>query len=83
MNVNMMQSPPCSACIIHTLTQLKEGDVIEPAGSGKRFTKRAGLIVAPDVEACEWIKAKVGADFFNEHVVRILHAYPERFSRKY
>ena len=64
-----------------TFIKLKEGDVIEPAGSGKTFIKWAGLLVAPDMEACEWMKANVGIEFFNEYVVRILHASPERFYR--
>jgi hypothetical protein len=82
MHVNMTQPPHCSTWIIRALAQLKEGDVIEPPGSGKTFTKWAGLLVAPDMEACEWIKTNVGAEFFNEHVARILHASPERFYRK-
>jgi hypothetical protein len=44
--------------------------------------KWAGLLVAPDMEACEWMKANVGIEFFNEYVVRILHASPERFYAK-
>jgi len=82
MHANMTQPPQCSTWIIQALAQLKEGDVIDPPGSGKTFTKRAGLIVAPDMEACEWIKANIGAEFFNEHVVRILYASPERFYGK-
>ena len=65
---------------IRTLSQMKEGDVFEI--SGKTFTKWAGLIVAPDMEACELIKANAGDEFFNKYVVRILHASPERFSIK-
>ena len=77
MHVNMTQSTQFSK----TFIQLKEGDVIKPAGSGKTFIKWAGLLVAPDMEACEWMKANVGIEFFNEYVVRILHASPERFYR--
>ena len=78
MHVNMTQPPQVSK----VFSQLKEGDVIEPAGSGKTFMKWAGLLVAPDMEACEWMKANVGIEFFNEYVVRILHASPERFYTK-
>lgn len=78
----MTQTPQCSTWVIHKITQLKDGDTFELAGSGKMFTKRAGSIVAPDMEACEWIKTNIGTDFFNEHVVRILQASPERFCRK-
>ena len=62
------------------LTQLKEGDVFEL--NGKTFTKWAGLLVAPDMESCELIKANISAEFFNKYVIRILHASPERFSIK-
>jgi hypothetical protein len=60
------------------LTQLKEGEVFELGG--KTFTKWAGLLVAPDMEACELIKSNVSEEFFNKYVIRILHASPERFS---
>ena len=73
---------PCIAWFVYTFTQLKEGNAFEPTGSGKTFTKRAGLIVAPDMEACEWIKTTIGPEFFNDRVIRILNACPERFSRK-
>jgi hypothetical protein len=82
MHANMMQTTQCILWIVSTLTQLKEGAAFEPAGSGKTFIKRAGLIVAPDMEAWEWMKANAGTEFFNERVVRILHASPERYSRK-
>ena len=73
---------PKDDCIILKFAQLKEGDRFEPMGSGKIFTKWAGLLVAPDMEACELIKANGSAEFFNKHVVRILYASPERFSIK-
>ena len=60
--------------------QLKESDVIEL--NGKTFTKWAGLVVAPDMEAVEWMQANVDAEFFNKYVVRIMDASPERFSQK-
>jgi hypothetical protein len=62
------------------LTQLKEGEVFKL--NGKTFTKWAGLLMAPDMESCELIKANVSAEFFNKYVIRILHASPERFSIK-
>jgi hypothetical protein len=64
----------------HIITQLKEGEVFEL--SGKTFTKWAGLLVAPDMESCEWIKANTGIGFFNKYVVRIMHAQPERLCSK-
>lgn len=66
-----------SDCII---TQMKEGEVFEL--NGKTFTKWAGLLVAPDMESREWIKTNVSPEFFNTHVIHILHASPERFTRK-
>jgi hypothetical protein len=62
------------------LTQMKEGEVFELGG--KTFTKWAGLVVAPDMEAVEWMKSNVDAEFFNKYVVRIMHASPERFTMK-
>lgn len=59
--------------IVLNFTQLKEGDVFELLGSGKIFTKWAGLIVAPNMESCEWIKTNFGADFFNKYVIRVLY----------
>ena len=78
----MMQSTKYSAWFVGTFTQLKEGAVFEPTGSGKTFKKMGGLMVATDMESYEWIKTTVGTEFFNESVGRILHASPERFSRK-
>jgi hypothetical protein len=67
-------------CIVREFTRMKEGEVVEL--NGKTFTKWAGLLVAPDVEAIEWIKTNVSAEFFNKYVVRIMDASPERFSQK-
>jgi len=64
----------------HIITQLKEGEVFEL--SGKTFTKWAGLLVAPDMESCEWIRSNIGNDFFNKYVVIIMYAQPERFCSK-
>jgi hypothetical protein len=68
--------------LIDNIALLKEGGVIEPAGSGKTFIKRGGVLVAPDMEACEWIRSNIGNDFFNKYVVRIMYARPERFCSK-
>ena len=67
--------------IVSTFTQFKNGFVFEPNGSGKKFTKMAGVLVAPDTEAFEWIRLNVSPEFFNEYVVKILYASPDRFSR--
>jgi hypothetical protein len=79
---HMMHSIQCDAHgIARTFSQLKEGDTFKPIGSGKTFTKWARLLVAPDMEAREWIRSQVSVEFFNDYVVMILHASPERFSR--
>ena len=62
------------------LTRMKDGEVFEL--SGKTFTKWAGLLVAPDMESCELIKANVSAEFFNKYVIRILHASPREIFNK-
>jgi hypothetical protein len=79
---HLMHSTQCDSheSIARTFSQLKEGDTFKPIGSGKTFTKWAGLLVAPDMEAREWIRSNVAIDFFNDYVVMILHASPERFS---
>jgi len=41
-------------CANELFTCMKEGEVFEL--NGKTFTKWAGLLVAPDMEACELIK---------------------------
>ena len=82
---HLMNSTQCDAhgrWIARIFSQLKEGDTFKPIGSGKTFTKWAGLLVAPDMEAREWIRSQVSVEFFNEYVVRILHASPERFYTK-
>jgi len=76
--LRMMQTNHANAERI--LTQMKEGEVFELGG--KTFTKWAGLVVAPDMEAVEWMKANVDAEFFNKYVVRIMDASPERFTMK-
>jgi len=68
--------------IVSAFAQLKEGHGFEPVGSGKIFTRMAGLLVAPDLEAYMWIKSNASPEFFNERVVRILYSSAQRFSRK-
>lgn len=73
---------PTNDLVVYAFARLKEGESFEPNGSGKMFTKWAGSIVAPDAEACEWVKTTLGNDFFNKHFVRILYASPDRFCGK-
>jgi hypothetical protein len=56
------------------LADTKEGRCFKLNNSGKVFTKLAGMIAAPDMEAYEWIRANVSAEFFNTCVVRIARA---------
>jgi len=81
LEMKQRQKSPINS-IVQTFTQLKNGDVVEPIGSGKLFTKFSGLLVAPDLEAFEWIRENVSSEFFNKFVIRFLYASPDRFSRK-
>jgi hypothetical protein len=46
--------------------------------SGKIFTKIAGMIAAPDMDAYESVRMAVSAEFFNTHVVRVAYARVRR-----
>ena len=56
------------------LAHAKEGQCFNLNQSGKVFTKVAGMIAAPDMEAYESIRPNVSAEFFNTRVVRIAYA---------
>jgi hypothetical protein len=56
------------------LAHAKEGQCFNLDQSGKVFTKVAGMIAAPDMEAYESIRPNVSAEFFNTRVVRIAYA---------
>jgi hypothetical protein len=56
------------------LARAKEGQCFNLDQSGKVFTKVAGMIAAPDMEAYESIRPNVSAEFFNTRVVRIAYA---------
>jgi len=60
--------------IDRAFAQLKDGDKFKPSGSEKIFTKMAGVLVAPDLEAYTWIKSKTSSEFFNKYVVRIMYS---------
>lgn len=53
--------------------QLLEGRCFQIDDSGKVFKKMAGLLLAPDTDAYNWIKSRVSAHFFNTYVVRIVY----------
>ena len=56
------------------LARAKEMDRFNLTNSEKVFMKLAGMIAAPDMEAYEWVRMNVSAEFFNTHVVRIAYA---------
>jgi len=56
------------------LDHAKEGQCFNLDQSGKVFTKVAGMIAAPDMDAYESIRPNVSAEFFNTRVVRIAYA---------
>jgi hypothetical protein len=82
----MSQSQSIADSIERAFNLLKEGDVFEPTGDscrvvrGKQYTKLAGLLVAPDMEAYNWMKANAHPNFFDNYVVRILIPSSARFS---
>ena len=62
------------------LAHAKEGQYFKLDQSGKVFTKIAGMIAAPDMEAYESVRMKVSTDFFNTHVVRVAYARARVFA---
>lgn len=56
------------------LSSAKEGQCFMLDKSGKSFTKIAGMIAAPDMDAYESVRMAVSAEFFNTHVVRVAYA---------
>ena len=57
------------------LASAKEMDRFNLTNSEKVFTKLAGMIAAPDMDAYEWIRMNVSDEFFNTRVVRIAYAH--------
>ena len=60
------------------LSNAKEGQCFMLDKSGKSFTKIAGMIAAPDMDAYESVRMAVSAEFFNTHVVRVAYARVRR-----
>ena len=60
------------------LSNVKEGQCFTLDNSGKSFTKIAGMIAAPDMDAYESVRMAVSAEFFNTHVVRVAYARVRR-----
>jgi hypothetical protein len=60
------------------LSNAKEGQCFILDKSGKSFTKIAGMIAAPDMDAYESVRMTVSAEFFNTRVVRIAYARVRR-----
>lgn len=53
--------------------RLREGQSFQTSESGKIFKKMAGMLVALDMDAYNWIKSRVSAHFFNTRVVRLVY----------
>lgn len=62
------------------LARANEGHCFKLDQSGKVFTKIAGMIAAPDMEAYESVRMNVSPDFFNAHVVRVAYARARLFT---
>jgi hypothetical protein len=62
------------------LARTKDGQCFKLDQSGKVFTKIAGMIAAPDMEAYESVRMNVSPDFFNTHVVRVAYARARLFT---
>jgi len=60
------------------LSNVKDGQSFTLDNSGKSFTKIAGMIAAPDMDAYESVRMNVSAEFFNTHVVRVAYARVRR-----
>lgn len=56
------------------LASAKEMGRFNLTNSEKVFTKLAGMLAAPDMEAYEWVRMNVDDEFFNTRVVRIAYA---------
>ena len=56
------------------LARARDMERLNLTNSEKVFTKFAGMIAAPDMEAYDWIRMNVSDEFFNTHVVRIAYA---------
>ena len=60
--------------LLQCFERLREGHCFQVGEcAGKKFKKMAGLLVAPDMDAYNWMKSRVSARFFNTHVVRIVY----------
>lgn len=62
------------------LARAKEGQCFKLDQSGKVFTKIAGMIAAPDMDAYESVRMNVSPDFFNTYVVRVAYARARVFT---
>lgn len=74
MAIEIKNNPDQTSTISTILNHAKEGQCFNLDQSGKVFTKVAGMIAAPDMEAYESIRPNVSAEFFNTRVVRIAYA---------
>lgn len=78
MNITATPTPDNTPAFSAILSNAKEGQSFMLDKSGKRFTKMAGMIAAPDMEAYESVRMTVSAEFFNTRVVRVAYARVRR-----
>ena len=71
-------TPDNTSAFSAILSNAKEGQCFMLDKSGKSFTKIAGMIAAPDMDAYESVRMTVSAEFFNTRVVRIAYARVRR-----
>ena len=74
MTVTATATPDNTPAFSAILSNAKEGQCFTLDKSGKSFTKIAGMIAAPDMDAYESVRMAVSAEFFNTHVVRVAYA---------
>lgn len=74
MAIEIKNNPDQTFSYSTILDNAKEGRSFKLDQSGRVFTKIAGMIAAPDMEAYESIRPNVSAEFFNTRVVRVAYA---------
>lgn len=59
--------------LLQCFERLREGQCFQTSESRKIFKKMAGMLVALDMDAYNWIKSRVSEYFFNTRVVRLVY----------
>ena len=74
MNITSTPTQDNTSAFYAILSNAKDGQSFTLDNSGKIFTKIAGMIAAPDMDAYESVRMAVSAEFFNTYVVRVAYA---------